>query len=170
MALLTLAKVRENIETGLGDDALQRVMDSVEDDIDQRHGAVASEVDDLVGGLKSIWTTRPILSITSIVETVDNTDTTLATNDWTKRHDTQLSRDDDGTNSRQRWGDRVKITYVPVDTTNRRIMAYLKLIQLELVYSGYGSSKEGDFNSSALDYEAEREKILGSLSRKGMFM
>jgi hypothetical protein len=170
MALLTLAKVRENIETGLGDDALQRVMDSVEDDIDQRHGAVASEVDDLIGGKSDIWTSRPILTITTIVETVDTTDTTLATDDWTRRHDTQLSRNDDGTNSRKRWGDRVKITYVPVDTTNRRIMVYLKMILLELVYSGYGSSKEGDFNSSALDYDTEREKLLSSLSRNGHFI
>ena len=170
MPLLTIAKVRENIESGLGDDALQRIMNAAEDDIDQRHGAIESEVDDLVGGLESIWTTRPILSITSIIETVGNTNTTLSTDDWTKRHDTQLDRDDDGTNPRKRWGARVKITYAPVDTTNRRIMAWLKLIQLESVYSGYGSSKEGDFNSAALDYEEEREKILGSLSRKGMFM
>ena len=86
MALLTLSQVRENIETGLGDDALQRIMDAVEEDIDQRHGAVASQVDDLEAGLEKLWTTRPILTITTVTETVGTTDTDLSANDFVKRH------------------------------------------------------------------------------------
>ena len=164
MALLTIPEVRQNVETGLENDALQRVMDAAEEDITQRHGAVASQVDYLEGGLKSLWTTRPILSITSVVESVGTTDTTLATDDYIQRHDTQIDRLDTGTNSRQRWGDAVKITYVPIDTTNRRIMAYIKLIKLEVEYSGLDNSKEGDYSSKGLDYQMERNKILSTLT------
>ncbi len=170
MTLMSLPEVRQNIETGLLDAALQRIMDAVEQDIDQRHGAVDSQVDDLEGGLKSIWTTRPILTITSIVETVIETDTTLAADDYETRHNRQLDRLDSGTNARTRWGDRVKITYVPIDTTARRITVYLKLILLDIMYSGLDNSREGDFASSGLDYYTERGKILSGLSEPGNFI
>lgn len=170
MALLNLTQVRENIETGLNDAALQRVMDAVEQDIDQRHGAVNAQIDDLEAGDKKIWTTRPILSITTVTETVGTTDTELSANDYVKRHETQLDRINTGDNPRERWGVRVKITYVPVDTTSRRITAYLKMILLDIVYSGLDSSREGDFNSKSLDYGSEREKLLSSLDRPGTFM
>lgn len=170
MSLLTLAQVRENIETGLGDDALQRIMNAVEEDIDQRHGAVDAQTDDLEAGDKKLWTTRPILTITTVTETVGTTDTELSANDYVKRHETQLNRLNTGDNGRERWGVRVKITYVPVDTTNRRITAYLKMILLDIVYSGLDSSREGDFNSKSLGYAPEREKLLSSLDRPGMFI
>ena len=92
MALLTVTEVRTHVETGLVDAALTRIMNAAEQDIDQRHGAVAAQVDDQPGGLKSIWTTRPILTITSVVETVGSDDTTLSTDDDVKRHETQLDR------------------------------------------------------------------------------
>ena len=78
MALLTSTEVRTHVETGLVDAALQRIMDAAEEDIDQKFGAVSSQVDDLEGKLKSVWTTRPISSITSVVETLGTDDTTLA--------------------------------------------------------------------------------------------
>ena len=170
MALLNLVQVRENIETGLGDDALQRIMDAVEEDIDQRHGAVDSQVDDLEAGLEKLWTTRPILTITTVTETVGTTDTDLSANDFVKRHETQLDRLNTGDNSRERWGIRVKITYVPVDTTKRRITTFLKMILMDIVYSGLDSSREGDFNSKSLNYASEREKLLSSLDRPGTFI
>lgn len=170
MALLTLLQVRENIETGLSDTALQRIMDAVEEDIDQRHGDVASEVDDLETGFEKLWTTRPIGTITTVVETVGTVDTTLSANDYIRRHQTQLDRLNTGDNPRERWGVRVKITYVPVDTTKRRITTYLKMILLDIVYSGLDSSREGDFNSKSVNYDTEREKLLSALDRPGMFI
>ena len=170
MALLTLAQVRENIETGLSDAALQRVMNSAEEDINQRHGAIDTQTDDIEGNLKSLWTNRPISSITSVTETIGTVDTVLSSDDYTRRHDRQMDRENDGTNPRQRWGDRVTIIYVPVDDTHRRVTVYLKLILMEIVFSGLDSSREGDFNSKSLDYTSEREKLLGSLSRPAGFI
>lgn len=168
--LLSATEVRTHVETGLTDAALQRVMDAAEQDIDQRHGAVGSQVDDLIGGLKNIWTTRPISAISEVVETVGTTDTTLAADDYKKRHDTQLERLNSGTNARLTWGHRVKVTYVPTDTTDRRIDVFLRLIKLSLEYSGLDNSKDGDFSSKTLNYATEREKILSALDRKGFFV
>ena len=170
MALMTVVDVRKNVETGLEDDALQIVMDAVEEDIDQRHGAVLAQVDSIEGKSRHIFTTRPIGTITAIVERIISTDTTLATNDYVQRHTKQLERLDTGTNARRRWGDRVTITYVPTDTTSRRKAVYIKLIKLEIEYSGVDSSREGDFSSKALDITAEREKLLASLAEPGGFI
>lgn len=170
MALLTVVQVRQNVESGLHDDALQRVMDAAEQDIDQKFGALATQVDDMPGGLKSFWTTRPIGTITSVIETIGTTDTTLDTNDYIKRHTTQLDRLNTGTNARFLWGSRVKVTYVPVSDESRRIDVYLRLIKLDLEYSGLDSSKDGDFSSKTLNYSSERERILSALERKGMFV
>jgi hypothetical protein len=104
------------------------------------------------------------------VETVIATDTTLVSTDYELRHEKQIDRLDTGSNPRNRWGGRVLITYVPVDTTSRRIGAYIRLIKLDIEYSGLDSSREGDYNSKALDYYTEREKILSALRPPGFFV
>ena len=170
MALLTSTEVRTHVETGIVDAALQRIMDGAEQDIDQRHGAVATQVDDLPSkGVEDIFTSRPILTITSVAETIGTTTTTLATDDYVERHSHQLHRLDTGTNGRLTWGDRVKITYVPVDTTDRRVVAYIQLINLYIEFNGLSTERKGDFSSQWLDYNIEREKILKSLNAPGSF-
>ncbi len=168
--LMDIVLVRQHIETGLIDAALQRVMDSVEEDIDQEFGLVASQVDDLEGKTKSIFTTRPISSITSIVETVGTTDTTLAANDYQLRHNSQIDRLNTGTNSRTKWGDRVKVTYVPVDDTNKRQTVYIRLIELAVKYNALKGEHAGDYSSQSVEYEKERLGILRGLRRGGFFM
>ena len=169
MTLMAISQVREHVETGLVDDALERFMDSVEEDIDQEFGAVASQVDDLEGKTKLLFTTRPISSITSIVETVGTTDTTLATNDYKKRHNSQIDRLNTGTNSRTKWGDRVLVTYVPVDDTKRRQMVYIRLIELAVKYNALKGENAGDYSSQSAEYEKERLGILRGLRRGGYF-
>ena len=168
--LMEVDVVRTHVETGITDNALQRVLDASEQDIDQRHGALASQVDDLIGGLKSVWTTRPNGSIDTVVETIGTTDTALSSNDYVQRHDTQLDRLNTGDNGRQRWGDRVKITYTPTDDVDRRRDVLVRLIKLSLEYTGHDSAKDGDFTSKPLSYSTEREKILSALESKGFFV
>ncbi len=167
--LMVVKEVRNHVETGLVDDALERIMDSVEEDIDQEFGAVASQVDDLEGKTKSIFMTRPIGSITSIMETVGTTDITLATNDYKRRHNSQIDRLNTGTNSRNKWGDRVLVTYVPVDDTKRRQMVYIRLIELALKYNALKGENSGDYSSTSAEYEKERLGILRGLRRGGFF-
>lgn len=170
MGLMTLVEMRQNVETGLGDDALQRIIDGAEQEIDQQLGAAVSQVDDMEGLVYSIYTTRPVASITTIVETVGTTDTTLASSDYRLRHNSQIDRLNTGANSRNKWGDRVKVTYIPVDDTAKRRLALIKLVELSVKYNGLSSESAGDYSASSLDYEGEREKILNGLRRKGFFM
>ena len=168
MALIDATEMRTHVETGIVDAALTTIIDGADQDIIQRHGAVATEVDDLPSkGVEDIFTTRPISSITSVIETIGTTSTTLATDDYVQRHGQMLHRLDTGTNGRLTWGDRVKVTYVPVDTTDRREVALIALVKLYLAFNGLSSERKGDFQSSALDYNTEREKILRSLNPPG---
>ncbi len=168
MALMTLPEVRQNIETGLLDTALQRIMNAVEQDIDHEYGAVALQTDNILeGGLKSIWTSRPISSITSVTERDGTTDTILSSDDYELNHESQLDRLTTGTNSRSTWGNKVTVVYVPVDTTARRIAVYLRLIKLDIQYSGLDSERTGDFSSKSTDYPSERLRILSGLRRAG---
>lgn len=168
--LMLLAEVRTHVETGLADAAVQTLMDAAEEAIDARHGALASQVDDLPGGLKSVWTTRPIGTITSVIESVGTDDTTLVAADYKKRHDTQLDRLDTGSNSRQRWGDRVKVTYAPRSDEEQRNIVFIGLIKLAVEYTGLDNSKDGDFSSKGLNYADERERLLSTLDEKGFFV
>lgn len=168
--LMDLAEVRTHIETGLVDAALQTLMDAAQEAIDQRHGELDAETDDLVGGLKSIWTTRPIGTITTVTETAGSDDTVLDASDYIKRHNTQLDRLDTGPNSRQRWGDRVKIVYAPRSDEEKRNIVFIALIKLAVEYSGLDNSKDGDFSSKTLNYADERERLLSTLDEKGFFV
>lgn len=168
--LMLLAEVRTHVETGLVDAALQTLMDAAQEMIDRRHGDLASAEDDLVGGLKSIWTTRPIGTITTVTETVGSDDTVLDASDYIKRHATQLDRLDTGTNSRQRWGDRVKVVYAPRSDEEKRNIVFIGLIKLAVEYSGLDNSKDGDFSSKTLNYADERERLLSTLDEKGFFV
>ena len=170
MALIDATEMRTHVETGVVDAALTTIIDGADQDIIQRHGAVATEVDDLpTKGVEDIFTSRPILTIPSVAETIGTTTTTLATDDYEQRHGQQLHRLDTGTNGRLTWGDRVKVTYVPIDTTERRKVALIALVKLYLAFNGLSTERKGDFSSQGLDYNTEREKILKSLNAPGSF-
>lgn len=169
MSTLTLAEAKAFIETDLSDTALQMLIDSEEAEIVYQIGAIASQVDDIVGeNLSNIITlTRRASSITSIVEKVGSgtyTSTTLASNDYSLRHYRILERLSSGTNQANTWGNIVTVTYVPVDDTARRKMVTVDLIKLAIVYNGLDSKRTGDYSEAQKkDYQAERERIISRL-------
>ena len=169
--LIAATEMRTHVETGVVDAALTTIINGAQQDIDQKYGAVAAQVDDLPSkGVTDIFTTRPILTITSIAETIGTTTTTLSSNDYETKHGQQLHRLDTGDNGRSTWGDRALVTYVPVDTTDRRKVALIQLTTLYINFNGLDSERKGDFSSKGLDYNTEREKILRSLGRPGSFV
>ncbi|MCQ4575414.1 MAG: hypothetical protein NOU37_09250 [Candidatus Brocadiales bacterium] len=172
MALMSATEVRQHIDTDLVDAALQRLIDAAEEDIDTHFGSVTSQLDELLGnGGKHLWPTRPIKTVSSIVETVGTTDTTLASDDYKLLHGgRQIERLNTGTNARNSWGDRTKIQYTPEDETKKRKGILIKLVKLEVEYNGLSSERAGDYQSSSLDYEGERKKILGGLAGFGSFV
>lgn len=174
MAILTVSELREHVNTDLGDDALQRLLDAAEWAIVNRAGAVGARTEIASGGYLFLPLSRPAASITSVVETVGGSDTTLATDDYLIGLGEMLvERLSTGTNSRSSWGDRVTVVYVPVDDEAIRIEVQIALCQLALNYQpGLAEETIGEWterftNNSAWSNQAERDSILERLAIGG---
>jgi hypothetical protein len=163
--LLTATQLKEHLETDLGDDALQRILDAEEGEITRRYGAIATETDILPGGDSMLTLSRKASSITSVTELVSTTSTALATDDWRAWADHRLERLATGTNARTTWGDRVTVVYTPVDRTDQRTLVLVQLCKLALVYGGLASESigGGDYVMRALPWGIERETLLATL-------
>lgn len=166
MALLTALQLQEHIETDLPDTALTRILDSNDALIIARAGPLAAETEMQYFGLEEIdtelfWLKRKASAITTVIETVGTTDTTLASDDYAlDSNGLILRRLSTGTNQRILWGNRVKVTYVPADETDIRTIALVNLCLLDIQYSALKSEGIGDYKSQSVDYQNEREKIL----------
>jgi hypothetical protein len=166
--LLSVAGLRQHIETDLPDTALQQVLDAAEDEITRRYGAHATASELLTGNGSWLVLARAAVSITSITETIAFTDTALAADDYRLWPGGRLERRIDGTHGRMFWGDRVAVTYVPVDQTAQRTLVLVQLCKLAIQYSGLKSeSVGGDHSETTADYPAERERLLRSLAPHG---
>jgi len=169
MALLTVAQIREHVETDLPDDALQRIIDSEDAEIIRRFGAAATQTETLRGGESYVFLSRLVSTITSISEEVSGTTTTLATDDYDLWWNQALERDDSGTNARSTWGDRVTVVYVPQTTTAQRKLLLSQLCQLAARYNGVQSESVGggDYSATSADYQRERERLFRKLEPRG---
>jgi hypothetical protein len=169
MTLLTLAQVREHVETDLVDDALQRLIDAEDEEILKRCGPPTSQTEILKGGDTHLYLSRLVSTITSIAEQVEDTTTTLAADDYDLWWNQALEREEDGTNPRAVWGERVTVVYLPQDQTSQRIMTLIQLVQLAVRYSGVQQESvgSGDYSVGNYDYQHERERLLRKLEPRG---
>ena len=160
----TPAEVMEHVDTDLSDDALQRLIDSEWADIVQRFGSEDAPVDDLTGGGARIWLGRKADSITSVVErSADDTAITLATADYrVENGGWSLRRLDTGTNARGSWDYLVRVTYAS-DRAAIFMRVCIDLVKLAIQDKALESERVGDHSESHWDYQAEREKRMGSL-------
>lgn len=178
MSLITPDQLKEHINSTKTDAALQQIIDAEERDIVDRYGPNDSQVEEIERSPTSaiIFTKRAISSITEIVETVTSEDaffdsfaessTTLAADDYEITPDAKrVRRKDDGTNPRTRWGERVKITYVPAEGTAKRVMVLINLCKLNLAYTGPKSERigGGEYQSDIGSYQQQRLEILSEL-------
>lgn len=142
---------------------LGKVIDGAYKDITQRFGEDASHEDTLPGGFKVLYLRRQVSTVTTVVETIADTDTTLSADDYEIRDNSwALERLSTGTNGRATWGTEVKVTYVTADDA-RRFDVCIDLIKLELAYTGTQAEKIGDYSTSGLDHARAREAILSRL-------
>ena len=175
MALLD--RVKERTETDLTDGELTSLIAEAQAEIRERYGPdrsvaapIAVSVD---GGSPLLNLTRPLdaAQTVSVVEYVGYgfdapSQTTLAADDYRVRNGGRsLLRLSDGTNARSSWGDRVVVTYVPVDDQPQRDEVTIKLVILALQYEGVERRHVGDVTTDHSDYQRERERLLGSLTR-----
>ena len=171
--LLTVTELRQHVETDLLDAALQRYLDANETEIIRRYGPHATATETLRGGSAWLLLSRDALSITAVTETVLETATTLAADDYELWHGgASLWREQDGTHTRWAWGDEVTVVYVPVDTSAQRTAVLVKLCVLDVQYSGLKSESigGGDHGETTADYPTERERLLRSLAPRGGFV
>lgn len=174
MSLLTPAELEEQVETDLPNTALQQIIDSVEQDIDDRIGPTAAHVSEYGPNLDNVLRLPvPMSAITGVTEylgaqsdpektALSADDYELSDNGWT------LRRLSDGTNPGGYWGWHVVVTATPVADNERRKQVAIALARLDITHSGYSASSIGDCSSTAKDWRVERNKILGRL--RGVLM
>ena len=166
MALLTADQIKDHIETDLKATAITRFISDAEEEIIKRFGAHATQTDtaEEVQLSNAIFLSRKAGSVVSVTETIDDTETVLASDDYELRHDGRvLQRLADGTNERSTWGDSVVVVYTPEDESNIRTRVLIDLVKLAIEYDTKKSTQVGDVRESSTDYETERVKILSRL-------
>jgi hypothetical protein len=168
--ILSVAEIKEHIETGLGEGALKRIIDAETAEIERRFGVVATATE-LIASKDDEYVIlqQKRVTITSVTETVDDTSTVLSADDYRVWNGAMLQRLDDGTNPRSLWGDRVSVVYVPEDRSDQRALVLVQLVTLAIEYKGLKTEDvgSGDYRMTALEYNVERENLLRSLRHRG---
>lgn len=163
MTLLTRTQFQGHFDTDLGNEAITRLLDDAEDEIIRLFGAHLTQVEHIDGLGRLLFLQRRVASITSVVETVAEEDTTLAADDYLLENVRILRRLHDGTNGRVRWGERVIVTYVPESETKRRKRVQIDLVKLAIQHEGLEISRIGNVRLDTPDYQERRMEILSSL-------
>ena len=166
--LVTVEQVREHLGTNSTDtDELQRLIDDDDAEVVRRcgpHKIDGALTDVLRGGSVRLFPSQAVEGITSVTETAWDTVTVLSHDDYrTWYGGRMLERLSNGSHPRADWGERVELTYTPVDTDPQRRMAIIRLVRLGLQYSGLQSESVGPYSAQSLDYAKEREAILKQL-------
>lgn len=170
MSLLSVSELRQHFQTDLVDDAIQRLIDDAEREIDERHGELGTQTDTYRGEILAtvIFLSRKAASISTVVEELrsgsDYEVTTLSSDDYQLRSDgRQIERLATGTNKRSTWGDVVTVTYQPADETIRRRRVTIDLVKLAAAYNALDSETTGDYAKRSLRYTDERASLISQL-------
>jgi hypothetical protein len=161
--------LRELVPTTLGDDAVQRLLDDAEAAITAYAGAVGTAVELVTGGYERIVTTRPVASLTSIVERDGGfSPVTLDTTDYELFAPFVLLRKRTGTNQSSHWRGPIRVSFVPVDDTNTRKIVQIELCKLEMATNpGLASETVGAWTQtySSIGSKSVPEQRADILSR-----
>lgn len=172
--LLTPTEFRQHVETALEDDAIQRLLDSAEDDINDHCGRLVVEYDE--PNEVTQWftnseaevvlrTKQALLSVTSVTEVTE--DEAGADIEEDLEADVDFWVDDAGAIRRKSgftFGPRVRVVYVPVNTTNRRRATLINLVKLEInADPGTGFEGASTWQHTTQDYETQRQHLLWAL-------
>ena len=166
MTLLTVAQIREHIETDLLDTAVQRLIDDADAAVIARHGphtAVTRTVhsDPYLGSPTVIYLDRPIASVTSVTEydSLGNPTVLVPANYELLYGGRALRR----FTTPYAWGYKVTVVYTPSDDTAQRKRVIADLVKLAIQYDATESTSIGDFSQTGVKYQTERELILDAL-------
>ncbi len=171
--IITVADLREHVETDLPESALQRLIDDADQMVVDTYGehGPATQTDDLYGdpGSEYVFPERPIDAVTTVTEyTTETTSQVLDPTDYRVLHQGKsLLRLRNGSNPAVGWPYRVVVAYVIATGENpRRRGVVIDLVRLSINHSsGLRSERAGDYAVSYGDSEGERLKVLRRLGR-----
>ena len=161
--LISLEDLRDHLETGLVDDALEQLVDDIDTDIIRLFGPHDGEltIKTRPGSfMKMAVLPRPAASVASISHRHDlHTDeTSIEVEDYELIHG--------GRALHKRWGfwhQNVTVTFTPVEDNKRRVQVLVDVARLELQFTGVLRQQTGSYTEWTLDLVKERNRILGRL-------
>lgn len=183
-------RVKSRFETDVDDVELQLMIDEVNQDIGNRYGPHANPGNPvtvrMAGDSESIVLDRQIdvsypVAVTEYITYWGWGETSIVLNAldyriWAPGY--RVERLLTGPNTPwyyRKWAQQVEFTFTPINDGNSREEVMIKVVILDLQYKGLfpgiRSSVVGDVILSEADYQAEREKLIGSLApRAGLFL
>ena len=166
--LITTDEIREHVESGLGDSALERIVDGCDAEIIRYAGPHFDATQNLTRSIKlrygdkNAWLPSKASSIVSVNEqavgklsddsvSVDATEYELANNGWSAHKPNG-------------WrASTVIVEYVPVNNNSQRVLALIDLVQLQTKFTGIQSESVNGYRSTQVNYEKEHGRILKRL-------
>jgi len=166
---LTVTDLREHVETPLGDDALERLLDAAYESIEEVAGPAASVREVLTPGPGDLlMLSRSAESVTTLIEI----DTELETDDFELIGRQMVRRLNTGTNPASCWRGRVDVTYAPGSDDASRDRVAIELVKLDLDNApGIASETLGDHSKTyaqGKSYAETRADLLASLAGPGI--
>lgn len=179
MVIISAPKIREHLETDLGDAALSRLIEDAEAEINERYGPIGLRTLMVRGGNRLIFLPGPAEETDIVItETLDGEDTVLTPIADPTPEDgdfrfwyggRMIERLDTGAHPGAYWGERVLIDYMPRDDSMRRQRVVVDLVKLALAFSGRQQETIGDLSMMSLtDYTKQRERLIASLDSNRM--
>ena len=183
--LITVAQLREHVETDLPDTALQRLVDDADAEIQRRYGPHSTTTTETFSpspGDSLLFLTRQCGDTASVVVTekypgtLGETTIVLDTTDyeWQDNNRT-LRRLPTGTHGPGIWTDTpgqlaawapwVTVAYTPAADDARRVRVLIDLCKLAVVYDATSMTMVGKaFQTTQLDYARERNRLMAVLA------
>jgi hypothetical protein len=178
-------RVKERTQTDLTDTEIQAIINDATADVAERLGPLpdpANPITVLVEGqrenivlLRAVDTTQTIVVqemwdssvIGMMTVTLDSDDYRI----WPPGFRLQRRFDGLQLHPRRLWGDRVQVTYVPIEDIVRRDEVIVKLSVLAIQYDAFTIQTVGDWTGQVSNYETERMRLLRSIGeRRGIEM
>ena len=162
MALLGTEELRGFLETSLTDDQLQLYLDDAEAEIVKRFGGHESQQENLRGISSSLWPSRPIQAITRVTLDLGDSTQDLQQSQYKVVHNGRaIVRKDGGY-----WTPFVTVEYTPKSDVPQRKRVQLDLVKLAIKYDGSQEFQSGNYQTTHLDYERERTRLLRRLESR----
>jgi hypothetical protein len=170
---VNLSNLRQHVETGMDDTALQRILDDAAQEVLSRFGTDASRTVRLNGtGRSTVRLVRPALTLTSVAE-YNSQGTllyTLAGTDYELQNDGRtIRRLTGGLWASGYWSYTVQVIYTPQPELALRDRVIIDLVRLACSYSAQSSEKIGDYQANHVDYLNERERLLQAVKNRRGF-